>query len=425
MDRKNDVINNRKKKRITQIVYIITILISVLCIWFGNHLVLRNGWFKGIDDSAIVPVEARVEKVVSRNDDSYSMDGVTNIKSVQVNFSAKILSGDQKGKTVDAFQTNDSFMAQTTKEVEVGDKIVLYYMTEGDSDIHWAFGEYVRIDKLAILCAVFFLFLLIFGRKKGFNTIISLVFTALAVFAVFVPSILSGYNIYLMSILTCVFTTVMTLLIVNGPDSKSLAAAVGCVGGVLLAGLLTLVMDQVLGLTGVIDENSVYLQFLDVNHPIDLKAITFAAIILGALGAIMDVAMSIASSIREISLHAEHPTFKSLMKSGMTIGRDIMGTMSNTLVLAYIGSSLSVVVLLIAYNSSLIALLNKEMLVVEIMQTLVGSIGILFTIPLTSMFSSFLYMRHKKHPIAANITPQIENPNISVDYPQENEKTDE
>lgn len=424
MDQQNDVANSRRKTRTAQIVYIITILISVLCIWFGNHMVLRNGWFKGIDDSAVMPVEARVEKILSRDDESYSMDGVTNIKSTQVNFRAKILSGDQKGKTVDAFQTNDSFMAQAAKEVQVGDKIILYYVTEGDSDVHWSFGEYVRIDKLAVLCAVFFLFLLIFGRKKGFNTIISLVFTALAVFAVFVPSILSGYNIYLMSILTCIFTTVMTLLIVNGPDSKSLASAVGCVGGVLVAGILTLVMDHVLGLTGMIDENSVYLRFLDMDHPIDLKAIIFAAIILGALGAIMDVAMSIASSIREISLHAERPTFRSLMKSGMTIGRDIMGTMSNTLVLAYIGSSLSVVVLLIAYNSSVIGLLNKEMLVVEIMQTLIGSIGILFTIPLTSIFSAFLYMRHKKHPVAVSAPPQIDQSELPIDYPHENEDLD-
>ena len=150
------------------------------------------------------------------------------------------------------------------------------------------------------------------------------------------------------------------------------------------------------------------LRFLSTTSPIDLKAIIFAAITLGALGAIMDVAMSIASSLYELRTEAKNPGFKMLMHSGMEIGKDMMGTMSNTLVLAYIGSSLATVLLLIAYNNSLIELLNKEMIVVEILQTLVGSLAILFTIPLTSFVASVLYMRPSKAnaDISEDITPQ-------------------
>jgi uncharacterized membrane protein len=105
--------------------------------------------------------------------------------------------------------------------------------------------------------------------------------------------------------------------------------------------------------------------------------------------------MSIASALYEIKEKYAANTFKQIFSSGMTIGRDTIGTMSNTLVLAYIGSSLSIVLLLIAYNPSLLDLMNKEMVVVEILQAIIGSLGILLTVPLTSMASGFLFSKEK------------------------------
>ena len=242
----------------------------------------------------------------------------------------------------------------------------------------------------------FFFFLLLFGRKKGVNTIVSLVFTCLAIFAVFVPSILSGYNIYLSSAITCLFIIVMTLLIVVGATKKGLCAAVGCAGGIAVTAVLTTVMSKALQLTGLVDEQSLYITMLD-NVQIDLKALLFGAIIVGAVGAVMDVSMSLSSSLLEVSEQmGEKKSFKKLFRSGMTIGRDIMGTMANTLILAYIGSSLSVVILLVASETSLMSLFNREMIVEEVMQALTGSFGILFTIPLTSLFAAFLYSRKAK-----------------------------
>lgn len=374
-------------------VYIATVIFSILFIIIGNRIACSGPWFTDPQDTDLPEsVRAKVVEIVERTDDSYSMDGVTDVESTQIIFNAQVLSGADKGEIYTARQTNDSFMPTNIKEVEVGDKIVLYY-DETATDILWTFGEYIRIDALFVLCAFFFLFLLIFGRKKGLNTIVALVFTLLAVFAVFIPSILSGFNIYFWAIITAVFMIIMTLLIVNGPDRKTVVAMVGCASGVLLAGLITVFMDRILKLTGLMDEDTIYLTFLNTTSPIDLKAIIFAAITLGALGAIMDVAMSIASSLYELRTEAKNPGFRMLMHSGMEIGKDMMGTMSNTLVLAYIGSSLATVLLLIAYNNTLLELLNKEMIVVEILQTLVGSIAILFTIPLTSFVASVLYMR--------------------------------
>ncbi|MBQ3107886.1 MAG: YibE/F family protein, partial [Firmicutes bacterium] len=212
-----------------------------------------------------------------------------------------------------------------------------------------------------------------------------------AVFVVFIPAVLDGQNIYVWAIVTSVYIILMTMFIVYGANRKSLAAGLGCFAGTLVAGLLTMIMDAIIHLTGMLNEESLYLTML--NSEIDLKGVIFGAIIIGAIGAIMDVSMSIASALEEISQVTDHPTPALLIRSGLSIGRDIMGTMANTLVLAYIGSGLSVVLLLVAHNGSLLELLNREMIIVEMLQALAGSIGILMTIPLTSLISALLLRR--------------------------------
>jgi uncharacterized membrane protein len=154
-------------------------------------------------------------------------------------------------------------------------------------------------------------------------------------------------------------------------------------------------MDKVLFLSGIVDEHSRYIANLPVEIPINLKAIIFAGIIIGAMGAIMDVAMSISSSLWEVKEKAGSIDFKTLFRSGLTIGRDIMGSMANTLILAYIGTSLSVVLILSVYSSSFLSLFNTEMIVVEILQALAGSLGLLFALPLTAFFCSVFYLRKK------------------------------
>jgi uncharacterized membrane protein len=162
---------------------------------------------------------------------------------------------------------------------------------------------------------------------------------------------------------------------------------------VVVIGLLTFVMERTLELSGVISEDSLDLLFLPARNPIDLRAIVFAGIIIGAVGAIMDIAMSIASSLWEMRVRAPGIGFKELLSSGINIGRDMMGTMVNTLVMAYIGSSLSIVLLLFVYTNSLTDLLNRESVIAELLQAIIGSIGILATMPFTAFICAVFYRR--------------------------------
>ena len=135
---------------------------------------------------------------------------------------------------------------------------------------------------------------------------------------------------------------------------------------------------------------------LSPDLSVDLRGLLFSGILIGALGAIMDVSISIASSIEEI--HNANPTlhFSDLFFRGMNVGKDIMGTMSNTLILAYTGGSLPLIFMYMSYKTSIIKIFNLELIATEIIRALVGSIGLILAIPFTALYSSFLITIHKK-----------------------------
>lgn len=387
----------KKKREVPFYIYAITILLSIVFIYFGHQYASKNmtvfsqsGQY-AVEKAKIISIDEIVEEDIS----SGGGDGFS-VKDIF--FTAEIRSGALKGEKVNGVQTLNSFMALMPKDISVGDQVLVYGIESDYYGTDWVFGEYQRTDALLVLAGLFFLLLLAFGGMKGFQTIVSLTFTILAIFTVFVPAILSGYNIYFWAILICVYITVMSLVLVSGVNKKTVSAIFGCLGGLLVAGIILFVMDIFLKLTGLVSEESVYLVMLSPDRPIDLKAMFFGAMLIGALGAIMDVAMSIASALSELHASTSERTYGQMIQSGFAIGKDIMGTMANTLILAYIGSSLSVVLLLITYNSNLLELFNREMVVLEVLQSLSGSLGILFTIPMTAIVSSILLTGgHKTH----------------------------
>lgn len=371
------------KKSTKAVIYTLIVLIASIYIIFGNSyyrdkININKGTHNGYSKSEIVEIgESTVDE---------------NIGWITTKVKLKLTSGSEKGSVVDAELIQDGMFNKLTREVEVGDKYIAYKQSI-DGKEFWALGEPIKSGKMGLLLAIFFIGLIILGGKSGITTIVSLSATCLGIFMVFIPSILAGFNIYINSIVVCIFIILVTLPLVIGLNKKCIAATCGCLGGVLTAGLITVLMTYFMNLSGMVNEESVYITY--INSDIDLKAIIFASIIIGSLGATMDVAISIASSMREIANESKEITQRKLILSGMRIGRDIMGTMTNTLILAYIGSSLSVVLLLIAYNSYVFEVLNKEMMTVEILQSLAGSIGMLLTIPITAVISAMLYKKKR------------------------------
>ena len=369
--------------------WIATVVISLLLIIVGHAAVSKGLHIMEHPESA---VRAKVTELVRKVNEVHEEAGYS---STVLYFNANIKSGEHRGQTVLVTQQMDNYMDTGERFVEVGDSVLIIENDISDES-EWLFGGYTRFDYMIVLGIVFLVLLIVFGRGKGLSTVVSLVLTCLAVFCVFLPSVMSGVNIYLMTVLTCVFTIVMTLLLTNGATVKSFNTMLGCGCGVLAAALLSVLFDKLMHLTGVIDEHSVYLQIMnDQGGRIDLRGLIFAMITIGAMGAVMDVAMDIASSLYEVHRHAPDLSFSELFKSGMNIGRDVMGTMANTLVLAYIGSSLCSIILRVSYANSLTMLLNTESITVEVLKALVGSMGILLTIPLTTLVCCIRYTGRK------------------------------
>jgi len=375
------------KKRV---IYVVTIILSILYIFIGNKVVTKNNG--SVSTLDVEYTKAKVTKILSIEETVAQAGSTDKDKDITVTFEARIIGKENKGKIIEAQQIISYPNAENAVELEVGDKILILDAYEDDAgNIVWKYVDRERITPVILLGVIFVLLLIIFGKAKGMNTILALCFIILSIFAVFIPSILAGFNIYLMAIITCVFIVLSTSIIVYGINEKSIATVLGCLGGMLISLLLLLIMDSIIHLSGYTSEESMFLMLLDLENPINLKAIVFASIIIGAIGAIMDISIDIASSLREISYKVKDPTFKEIVKSGITIGQDIIATMTNTLVLAYIGSCLSSVVLIVAYDTSLINLFNKEAIIVEILQALIGSLGLLFTIPFTSVICGIMY----------------------------------
>ena len=380
------MINKEKSVSRVLVELLIICLISFVFIFAGNH-------FCSYDQIGVAETCFMSAKVVGITDISAEMlDGMEN---TVISFDADVSSGQMKGQVVQAQQLINEMTIDKPKPVEVGDKILISDSNltgSQQNDSKWYFLQQNRIPGMLMLCGIFLLLLIVIGRLKGVTTIVALGFTGAALFAVYIPAILSGRNVYNITVIVTVFIIFASLSLLNGINKKTLCAIVGNLGGILVSGLTALIANHALKITGLVDEGFVYLM-ADDSSMFDLRAIVWSCIIIGSLGAIMDVSMSIASAMQELALEMKDRSFKRMVKSGMNIGRDAIGTMTITLVLAYVGSSIASILLFMLNSRNLMILMNFEMIVVEIIQAVIGSLGILMAVPITVLFAGWVFNR--------------------------------
>lgn len=377
-----------KNNKIT-IIYILTVLFSIIFIFVGYRVNRMEHLDENLENSYAAKVLYIEDEIKEKQE---YVDEI--IENITIKFYAKITSGDLKDQEIEGFQYIDGIVEINPKKIEVGDKIIVSLIQSRTGEgKDWTFLEYNRINGMVILLISFVALLILIGHNKGIRSIISLILTITSIFLVYIPSIVKGNNIYVSTIIICVFIIFMNLLLINGANKKTFCAIVGNLGGFFAAGLLAVFISGALNLTGLIDQDSMFLIMINPDKPIDLKGVLWGSIVIGSLGAVMDVSMSIASALNELALNMENKKYKTLVTSGINIGQDAIGTMTNTLILAYIGSSLSVVLLLYVYYKDVLLLFNLEMIVFEVLQAVIGSMGILFTVPITSIFSAYIYSK--------------------------------
>ena len=201
--------------------------------------------------------------------------------------------------------------------------------------------------------------------------------------------ILIGIDPVIATLLICLISTAVTMYLVGGLNRKSTSATIGCTLSLIVAGILSFLTVKLAHLTGFSNENSMYL--FSAHPELNFVSITVATMMLATLGAVMDVGMSIASTINEISEVDKTKTVKELFTSGMNVGRDIIGTMANTLILVYLGGSLPL--LMLASNIDLQKFINLNQVVTEISSALIGSCAIVMCVPITALIASELVFK--------------------------------
>ncbi len=296
----------------------------------------------------------------------------------------KILNGDNKGSVVtleNILGTNPYYDIN----VQNNDKLVLFTESENNSTNYYISDIY-RLGTLNFLICLFCILLIIIGRKKGLFSLISIAAIIALIFYVLCPLILSGISPLLATLFVSLLSTVITIYLVGGVNRKSSAAIIGTISSLILAGICACATINFAKLTGFSDETTL---FLYSSHPeLDFTSITASIIILAALGAVMDVAMSIASTINEINLNNNALSAKDLFNAGMNVGRDIIGTMANTLILVYLGGAIPLI--LLVGNIDTYKFFNLNSVVTEISSAVIGSIGLLVCVPLTALCAAIL-----------------------------------
>lgn len=310
-------------------------------------------------------------------------------------FKVEITSGKEKGRVF--FARNTIETADVYKVIlEQGDRILMYGTLNKSGKLS-ALKFYDRDRESGILILAMFLFLtmILIGRLKGVKSLISLIFTGLIIWKWLIPLILNGWDPVKSTLYIALVITVITLVILNGITSKSISAIIGTLLGTLTAVIFSRLAIVILRITGVADEETQKLvYFVGRDSELDFKGILIAGIILGAIGAVMDVSVSISAAMYEMIELKDDIETKELLKSGMNVGKDVLGSMSNTLILAYVGASFPLMLIIHKSNATVREMINLDMIACEVIRGVAGSIGICFTIPITCFV--FLILSRKK-----------------------------
>ncbi|MCH3965076.1 MAG: YibE/F family protein [Clostridium sp.] len=295
----------------------------------------------------------------------------------------KMLSGSYKGRVLNATSTSGYLYGA---DCEKGMKVVVSLSVSGDNYVATVYS-YNRGPIVYAFVGIFVLILWAIGGKKGFKSVVGLAFTFICIVFLFIPMIYRGYSPFLSAVVIGILVTIVTMYLIDGLTVKSVAAVLGTIAGVVIAGGAASAFGYFAKISGYNVSEIEDLVVISSKTHLNIGGILFAGILIASLGAVIDVSMSVASTINEI--HEKNPEldFKELFVSGINVGKDMMGTMSNTLILAFTGGSINTLLLIYAYNMKYNQIINMYSVGIEIMQGVSGSIGVILTVPIVSFIT--------------------------------------
>ena len=344
------------------------------------------------DSGRLVYAPAKVTAVLSDN----AREDFENAEGRRVGdqeLELRILSGEHK----DEIMTVTNYMsALFNVDVQQGDRIIVRIMTDENGSYYASVFNYDRGIVLGGFLLVFFVLLAALGGKKGLGALAGLLLTLGCIWFILIPCLLRGVPAIPVTIAVSAVSAAAGLIFLNGYSKKTFCAVCGCVGGVLVSGIAAAVVGILSPMNGFNMQEAENLILYGADQGLKVSGLLVCGVLISALGAVMDVALGIASSVWEMREQNPDASVGSLFRSGMQIGKDAMGTMANTLILAFAGSSLNMLILVQTSTIPFLQLINTDYIALEVVQSVAGSIGILLTVPLVAFISAQLMAHSRK-----------------------------
>jgi uncharacterized membrane protein len=367
---------NNKKARKASIIAIVLIIMSIISYYFVST---NETYYK--------KTIAKVTSVVETKGSKEYYESGKSEQTYNQKIKAVIMNGSHKGERI-RFQNNTSFSKAYDLNLKVNDEVFISITENAAKKITTVSVTDFKRDKyISYIAIMFMLLIILIGGYRGLRSLTSVIVN-IVIFAVTMQLYFHGFNLTLVTLAACILFVGVSISLVSGINKKTASAMLGTIAGTIISVLIALIVIRVT------NSNGIHYEEMSFLTNADYEQIFLMEILIGTLGGIMDVAISIASAINEIYDNNPNIENKVLTKSAMEIGKDIMGTMANTLVFAYISGSIPMILLLMKNGYGAFGIINFN-ISLEIIRALTGSIGIVISIPIT-LYISILLLRKIK-----------------------------
>lgn len=357
-------------------------------------------------EGALVYQEAErcTARVLSVDDSTIIDTGL--VRSGEQRCQLEILDGMFQGQTVSGVNMLNGSLEQD-KVFQPGDKALVVVSHDGDTITNVTMSDHYRLSWELVIAIGFAIFLILFAGPTGVRAIASFVLTVLTLWKVLVPLYLKGYNPIWIGLAITLFLTVLIIALVYGFDRRCWAAVSGSFLGILVTCVLGVLFTDLFQIHGAVmsySESLLYSGYQDLN----LTQIFMASIFIGASGAIMDLSVDITSAVYEVVEKRPDLTWWEATRSGMNVGRAAMGTMTTTLLFAYSGGYVALLMVFMAQGTPVENILNYKYVAAELIHTVIGSFGLVTVAPFTALCAGVFLTRREKREAAAE--PQQQCP---------------
>ena len=385
-----DMKKNKLKKRVTEIkvnkkysigIMIFIILMGIILIFTGRISKEKIG-----PDVSSTYAKATVLEIKKDNSNNSEFGGNQTVI-------CDITSGKYKGKQCEVSTANSYNRGAFCQP---GTKVILLLGEDSKGNLTGGVYNYDRSSMIWIWVILFLLCLCVIGGKKGVASSAALIYTLLCVIFLYIPLLYIGVNPFISAVITSMLILSASIFILNGWSGKTLCGILGTITGVTLAGLIAFIFGNTANLTGFNLSDVEAMLYIANSSKLSVGGLLFSGILISSLGAVMDVSVSITAAMQEIYEKVPDISVKELFLSGMNVGHDMMGTMSNTLILAYAGNSVTTIFTVYSYEMPYLQTIGYNSIIIELLRGISGTMGVILTVPIQAVITTwYLKKGHK------------------------------